>query len=171
MLEKTSVAVQSEIGVKHPVMYDFYNLCEMAFVNRLSFFKVKMIREMCKQFEIPSNLRDTKSSLVKKLSQMVECSCMKESNYAMNVSNNYFGKLKFHNFVHGDIRDGSGLFGLWIMRSRPNGRNCRMKWEKYEELKRFTFIRAFWNARTDTGYWIKYVLLLWYGGLGLPKVM
>ena len=31
---------------------------------------------------------------------------MKESNYAMNVSNNYFGKLKFHNFVHGDIRDG-----------------------------------------------------------------
>ena len=156
---------------KHPVMYDFYNLCEMAFVNRLSFFKVKTIREMCKQFEIPSNLRDTKSSLVKKLSQMVECSCMKESNYAMNVSNNYFGKLKFHNFVHGDIRDGSGLFGLWIMRSRPNGRNCRMKWEKYEELKRFTFIRAFWNARTDTGYWIKYVLLLWYGGLGLPKVM
>ena len=77
MLEKTSVAVQSEIGVKHPVMYDFYNLCEMAFLNRLSFFKVKTIREMCKQFEIPSNLRDTKSSLVKKLSQMVECSCMK----------------------------------------------------------------------------------------------
>ena len=32
MLEKTSVAVQSEIGVKHPVMYDFYNLCEMAFI-------------------------------------------------------------------------------------------------------------------------------------------
>ena len=127
MLEKASVAVQSEIGVKHPVMYNVYNFCEMAFENRLSFFKVKMLREMCKHFEIPSNLRDTKSSLVKKLSQMVECSCMKESNYAMNVSNNYFGKLKFHNFVHGDIRDGSGLFGLWIMRSRPNGRNCRMK--------------------------------------------
>ena len=32
MLEKTSVAVQSEIGVKHPVMYDVYNLCEMAFI-------------------------------------------------------------------------------------------------------------------------------------------
>ena len=84
MLEKASGAVESEIGVKHLVMYDVYNLCEMAFENRLSFFKVKMLREMCKHFEIPSNLRDTKSSLVKVLSLMVEdCSCMKESNYAM----------------------------------------------------------------------------------------
>ena len=82
MLEKASVAVQSEIGVKHPVMYNVYNLYEMAFENRLSFFKVKMLREMCRHFEIPSNLRDTKSSLVKKLShyEMVaeDCSCMKE---------------------------------------------------------------------------------------------
>ena len=83
MLEKASVAVQSEIGVKHPVMYNVYNLYEMAFENRLSFFKVKMLREMCRHFEIPSNLRDTKSSLVKKLShcEMVaeDCSCMKVS--------------------------------------------------------------------------------------------
>ena len=35
MFEKASVAVQSEIGVKHLVMYDVYNLCEMAFENRL----------------------------------------------------------------------------------------------------------------------------------------
>ena len=34
MLEKVSEAVQSEIGVKHLVMYDVYNLCEMAFENR-----------------------------------------------------------------------------------------------------------------------------------------
>ena len=39
---------------------------------------------MCKYFEIPSNLRDTKRGLVEKLSQMVEdCSCMKESYDAM----------------------------------------------------------------------------------------
>ena len=78
MLEKANVVLESEIGVKHPVMYDVYNLCEMAFLNRLSFFKVKTIRKMCKQFEIPSNLRDTKSSLVKKLSQMVEGLLMHE---------------------------------------------------------------------------------------------
>ena len=125
MLEKASVAVQSEIGVKHPVIYDVYNLCEMAFLNRLSFFKVKTIRKMCKQFEIPETQNQVWFRNYHKWSK--DCSCMKESNYAMNVSNNYFGKLKFHNFVHGDIRDGSGLFGFWIMRSRPYGRNCRIK--------------------------------------------
>ena len=57
MLEKASVAVQFEIGVKHTVMYDVYNLCEMAFENKLSFFKVKMLKEMCKHFEIPSNIK------------------------------------------------------------------------------------------------------------------
>ena len=39
MLEKASVAVQSEIGVKHPVIYDVYNLCKMAFENRLLFLR------------------------------------------------------------------------------------------------------------------------------------
>ena len=73
----------------------------MAFENRISFLKVKMLREMCKHFEIPSNL-------------VQDCSCTKESNYAMKVSNNYFDKLKFHNFVHGDIFDGLDYldFGL-----------------------------------------------------------
>ena len=57
MLEKASVAVQFEIGVKHTVMYDVYNLCEMAFENKLSFLNVKMLKEMCKHFEIPSNIK------------------------------------------------------------------------------------------------------------------
>ena len=43
MLEKASVAVQFEIGVKHTVMYDVYNLCEMAFENKLSFLKVYLV--------------------------------------------------------------------------------------------------------------------------------
>ena len=38
---------------------------------------------------------------------MVEdCLYMNESNYAMQGLNNYFGKLKFHNFVNSDICDG-----------------------------------------------------------------
>ena len=35
-----------------------------------------------------------------------DCLYMKESNYAMQGLNNYFGKLKFHNFVNSDICDG-----------------------------------------------------------------
>ena len=65
MLE--NVDVQSEIsGIKHPVMYDIYNLCEMAFENKPLFFKVKMLKEMCKHFENTSNSRDTKSTLARK---------------------------------------------------------------------------------------------------------
>ena len=78
MLEKANVDVQSEIsGIKHPVMYDIYNLCEMAFENKPLFFKVKTFREMCKHFEIASNSRDTKSTLARK--KMVEdCSFAKK---------------------------------------------------------------------------------------------
>ena len=74
MLEKASVAVESEIGVKHLVMYDVYNLCEIAYENRLLFSRLRCSgkRAVCKHFEIPSNLRDIKSSLVKVLSLMVQ---------------------------------------------------------------------------------------------------
>ena len=76
-LEKeTSEAVVEAIGVKHPVMYDVFNLCEMANENRLSSFKCKMLKEICKHFEIPFNTRNSKSELLQKISEMVaECSC------------------------------------------------------------------------------------------------
>ena len=67
----------SEIGVIHPVMYDVYNLCEMVAENKLSSFKVKMLREICTYFEIRFKIRDTKSEFVKKLTEMVlDCSCL-----------------------------------------------------------------------------------------------
>ena len=54
-LEKeTSEAVVEAIGVRHPLMYDVFNLCEMANENKLSSFKCKMLKEICKHFEIPS---------------------------------------------------------------------------------------------------------------------
>ena len=59
MLEKASGAVESEIGVKHLVMYDVYNLCEIAYENRLLFSRLRCSgkRAVCKHFEIPSNLK------------------------------------------------------------------------------------------------------------------
>ena len=75
----SEVVVAAIIAVKHPPMYDVHNLCEMAYENKISSFKVKMLREICKHFEISFNTRDTKSALVQKLSEMVrDCSCMSE---------------------------------------------------------------------------------------------
>ena len=70
-------AAVSEIGVIHPVMCNVYNLCEMVAENKLSSFKVKMLREICTYFEIRFKIRDTKSELVKKLTEMVlGCGCL-----------------------------------------------------------------------------------------------
>ena len=76
-LEKeTSEAVVEAIGVRHPLMYDVFNLCEMANENKLSSFKCKMFKEICKHFEIPFNTRNSKSELIQKITEMVaECSC------------------------------------------------------------------------------------------------
>ena len=61
-IEANSEAVVAAIAVKHPLMYDVHNLCEMAYENKISSFKVKMLREICKHFEISFNTRDTKSA-------------------------------------------------------------------------------------------------------------
>ena len=43
----------------------------------VSSFKVKMLREICTYFEIRFKIRDTKSELAKKLTEMVlDCSCL-----------------------------------------------------------------------------------------------
>ena len=42
----------------------------------------------------------------------------------MQVFNSHFGKLKFHNFVKWHLW-WFGLFGFWIMHSRPLGMNTR----------------------------------------------
>ena len=79
LLEENSEAVVAAIGVKHPLMYNVYNLCEMAYEKKLSSFKVKMLREICKHFEISFHSRDMKSTLVKKLLDMArDCCCMTE---------------------------------------------------------------------------------------------
>ena len=76
-LEKeTSEAVVEAIGVRHPLMYDVFNLCEMANENKLSSFKCKMLKEICKHFEISFNSKNSKSELLRKITEMAaECSC------------------------------------------------------------------------------------------------
>ena len=55
------------------------------------------------------------------------------------------------------------------MRDRPLGRNTRAKWEKLEDLKRFIFTLAFWNARTEELYWVKYKSFFFEVGFGTAK--
>ena len=56
-------AVESQIGVTHPIIYDTYDLCEFNEQNRLNVFKIVMLKEICVTFDIAFKSRDTKGML------------------------------------------------------------------------------------------------------------
>ena len=71
--------VISEIGLKHPIIFDVYNICEYHHNGKLSLFNVSMLRDMCRYFELSFKSRDVKKELLKKVSAIAEeCSCNKK---------------------------------------------------------------------------------------------
>ena len=69
-------AVESQIGITHPVIYDTFDLCELNKQNRLNVFKIIMLKEICSTFDITFKSRDNKGMLVTKLKEMLDqCSC------------------------------------------------------------------------------------------------
>ena len=59
-------AVERQIGVTHPIIYDTYDLCEFNKQNRPNVFKVVMLKEICSTFDIAFKSRDTKRMLIAK---------------------------------------------------------------------------------------------------------
>ena len=53
---------EAEINVCHPIIYDTYNLCELHAQGRLAAFKVTMLKEICKYFELKFSSRAIKCS-------------------------------------------------------------------------------------------------------------
>ena len=71
--------VIENLGLKHPIIFDVYNLCEYYQGNKLSSFNVSMLKDMCGYFEIPHRSRDLKRDLLAKVSELVkECECSKK---------------------------------------------------------------------------------------------
>ena len=69
-------SIRNELNVAHPIFYDTYNLCDLYRQQKLSIFKVVMLREICSHFELVVKTKDKKSDLINKISSMVEkCSC------------------------------------------------------------------------------------------------
>ena len=61
--------------MKHPIMFDIYDVCSLAREARLSSLKVKMLRDICKHFELAFKMQDTKAALLAKMEEMIsECS-------------------------------------------------------------------------------------------------
>jgi hypothetical protein len=69
-------AVSDKIGLSHPITYDVYNICRLTRDQKVSSFKVKMLKQICNHFELPFKSRDIKADLVAKIEEMAqECSC------------------------------------------------------------------------------------------------
>ena len=51
MEELVSDAVR-ELAPKHPIVYDAYNLCELASQKKLSDFSIAVLKDICSSFDI-----------------------------------------------------------------------------------------------------------------------
>ena len=68
--------VMHGIGLRHPIMFDIYDVCSLAREARLPSLKVKMLRDMCKHFELAFKMQDTNAAPLAKMEEMIsECSC------------------------------------------------------------------------------------------------
>jgi Arf-GAP/Rho-GAP domain/ANK repeat/PH domain-containing protein 3 len=69
-------SILERIGVQHPIVYDVYNLCDYFKKDKLNVFSVKMLKSICKEFELPFQSKDLKSSLIEKVRDMLAgCTC------------------------------------------------------------------------------------------------
>ncbi|CAH3115399.1 unnamed protein product [Porites lobata] len=49
----TVESVLTEIGLKHPIVCDIYDLCDYVKEGKLNYFTVSMLKEICTFFELP----------------------------------------------------------------------------------------------------------------------
>ena len=78
-VRKAVEEVIENLGLKHPIIFDVYNLCQYYHSNKLSSFNVSMLKDICGYFEIPFKSRDPERNLLAKVSGVVkECACSRE---------------------------------------------------------------------------------------------
>ncbi|XP_078352890.1 uncharacterized protein LOC144637689 [Oculina patagonica] len=69
-------SIIEEIGLRHPICYDVYDLCEYHKCSKLSKFNVQVLKTILKAFDIPFKSKDRKKDLVDHLAAFVQqCSC------------------------------------------------------------------------------------------------
>ena len=78
----TVESVVTEIGLTHPIVYDFYDLCDYVKKEKLNYFTVSMLKEICTFFELPFKSRDSKALLMSKIKEM-NASAQWKGNYTI----------------------------------------------------------------------------------------
>ena len=82
-VEEANSDVHATLSIKHPILYDVYNLCELTAQNEMGRFSKQMLKEMCSAFDLdPSQISDKrrKQPYIDLLTDLVHsCSCFETS--------------------------------------------------------------------------------------------
>ena len=60
----------NEVGLKHAITFDVYDLCEYYHQNKLSAFNVQMLKNILSHLEVPFKSKEKKSILISKLRKL-----------------------------------------------------------------------------------------------------
>ena len=70
-------SIHERIGLKHPIIYDTFNLCEYAAKGRLAKLNNTILKEILDHYEIIYTSKERKQDFVTKIEEMVkECGCL-----------------------------------------------------------------------------------------------
>ena len=69
-------SIVETIGLRHPLVYDIYNLCELCKSNKLATCNVNVLKAILKHFQIPTASKHRKADLIQRLASFViKCDC------------------------------------------------------------------------------------------------
>ena len=81
-IEDLAGEVMEELAFRHPIMFDTYNICDMATNNKLQKFSIQMLQDICKfhELNVTAITCKRKQPYVDLLNGLVEqCSCQKKA--------------------------------------------------------------------------------------------
>ena len=68
--------ITDEVGLKHPITYDIYDLCNLHQRKKLSTFNIPMLKNILSHLDISFKSKEKKTSLVEKLKEVIsKCEC------------------------------------------------------------------------------------------------
>ena len=68
--------INEQFGLKHPIIYDTYDLCDYYRKEKINAFNVAMLKTILSNFEVPYRAKDRKAELVRLLCGVImECQC------------------------------------------------------------------------------------------------
>ena len=81
-IDDLAIDVMDQLAIRHPIMFEAYNICEMAAKCKLQKFSIQMLQDICKfhELDISAIKQRRKQPYIELLNSLVEeCSCQRKA--------------------------------------------------------------------------------------------